>query len=343
MKGQSKLKKKRGKKDTGKLQKYMESVGEYVKGKVGCEEVEDSPGLRFVKKKSRKELRKEKRKLKKAKITNLDGKKILKPSDSKDAEASEQTQQLQKQNDERRETAKKDGTQNLQVNPTQTVVQQPEHSRTQLVSKKRKKKNKLQESRKKALLEANVAEDREIKKLERYLGFNKRKNKKNLPQSFVADGLDYILGVLDPGSSASNVYDSDDDVNLAKENFEKLGNSGSEISEEEETEPLDNCTDKSNEDVSDEDIITEMSDESNNEQEEAEEIEEQSDSDAADAVKESMNEETKGSNTETPESKQTDTSLAGKYVPPHLRHSGDDKRKAELERLKRNVKGLVNR
>ena len=33
----------------------------------------------------------------------------------------------------------------------------------------------------------------------------------------------------------------------------------------------------------------------------------------------------------------------GKYVPPHLRGTGDDKRKAELEKLKRNVKGLINR
>uniref|UniRef100_A0AAR2IUL8 Nucleolar MIF4G domain-containing protein 1 n=1 Tax=Pygocentrus nattereri TaxID=42514 RepID=A0AAR2IUL8_PYGNA len=33
----------------------------------------------------------------------------------------------------------------------------------------------------------------------------------------------------------------------------------------------------------------------------------------------------------------------GKYVPPHLREAADSKRKAELERLKRNLKGLVNR
>uniref|UniRef100_A0A3B4FFC2 Nucleolar MIF4G domain-containing protein 1 n=1 Tax=Pundamilia nyererei TaxID=303518 RepID=A0A3B4FFC2_9CICH len=37
------------------------------------------------------------------------------------------------------------------------------------------------------------------------------------------------------------------------------------------------------------------------------------------------------------------TSTSGKYVPPHLRNMGDDKRKAELEKLKRNVKGLMNR
>ena len=37
------------------------------------------------------------------------------------------------------------------------------------------------------------------------------------------------------------------------------------------------------------------------------------------------------------------SSTPGKYVPPHLRNIGDDKRKAELVKLKRNVKGLLNR
>lgn len=37
------------------------------------------------------------------------------------------------------------------------------------------------------------------------------------------------------------------------------------------------------------------------------------------------------------------SSAEGKYVPPHLRMVNDDKRRAELEKLKRNVKGLVNR
>lgn len=32
-----------------------------------------------------------------------------------------------------------------------------------------------------------------------------------------------------------------------------------------------------------------------------------------------------------------------KYVPPHLREAADSKRKAELERLKRSLKGLINR
>ncbi|CAG04309.1 unnamed protein product, partial [Tetraodon nigroviridis] len=96
-----------------------------------------------------------------------------------------------------------------------------------------KKPNRLQESRKKALLEANEDEDREIKRLERCLGFNKRKNKKNLPQSFVADGLDYILGMLDSGAAAAAGFqdgeEEEDDMDTAREKFQKLGDDESEL------------------------------------------------------------------------------------------------------------------
>lgn len=34
---------------------------------------------------------------------------------------------------------------------------------------------------------------------------------------------------------------------------------------------------------------------------------------------------------------------SGKYIPPQLRGAMDSKRKAELEKLKKSVKGLVNR
>ena len=52
-------------------------------------------------------------------------------------------------------------------------------------------------ARKRALLAANEEEDREIRKLERCLGLNKRRRKGDggsVPLSFARDGLDYILG-----------------------------------------------------------------------------------------------------------------------------------------------------
>lgn len=73
----------------------------------------------------------------------------------------------------------------------------------------KKKKMSKEEARKKALLEANEKEEKEIKKLEKSLRMNKRKNKSSLPQAFTQDGLDYILGVLEPGGSASGLYDEE--------------------------------------------------------------------------------------------------------------------------------------
>uniref|UniRef100_UPI003AAB1C84 nucleolar MIF4G domain-containing protein 1 n=1 Tax=Centroberyx gerrardi TaxID=166262 RepID=UPI003AAB1C84 len=367
MKGQGKWKNTKKKKDNGKLQKYMVSVDEFVQSKGGCDEEEnDHDGLRFVKKKSRKELRKEKRKMKKAKMkSHYEGKKDLSlPLDG--GEDSGITLPADKPQPQKKvkEKAKKEVSKSHQSKSTDAAAEKSENSKTASVSKKGKKVNKLQETRKKALLEANEAEDREIKKLERYLGLNKRKNKKNLPQSFAADGLDYILGVLDSGSAAVGMYDSDDDMDMAKDNFEKLDKSESQMSGEEE-EPEDESADEgSDEDLDsldeenevgedddddDDDDEEDEKDEEMVDEEEAEEEEMEEDedgleeSDVADLASES--EEEAENETDTPDTKTsgTVTSTAGKYVPPHLRDTGDDKRKAELEKLKRHVKGLVNR
>nr|CBN82042.1 Nucleolar MIF4G domain-containing protein 1 [Dicentrarchus labrax] len=219
-----------------------------------------------------------------------------------------------------------------------------------------------------ALLEANEDEDREIKKLERQLGLNKRKNKKSLPQSFVADGLDYILGMLDSGSSAVGMYDDDDEDNMdvAKENFEKLGEKDSQLSDEEPGDEMasegsdedmgsfddENEVDDDDDDDDDDDEMVdeeeaeeeeEMEDElnENNSDDETEgEAEDEAEEDAEDDAEEGAD----TADTKTSDSKsETVDSTAGKYVPPHLRNTGDDERKAELEKLKRNVKGLVNR
>lgn len=211
------------------LQKYMVAVDEFIKSKNGTEEVETDHGMRFVKKKSRKELRKEKRKMKKAKMKSYyEGKKTLDlPLD----DGKESAAPADKQQEKKMEKAKKEVSKTQPSKSSSGPANKSDNSKTPS-SKKGKKINKLQESRKMALMEANEDEDREIKKLERCLGLNKRKNKKSLPQSFVADGLDYILGVLDSGSSAVGMYDDDDDMDMAKENFEKLGENDSQLSDE---------------------------------------------------------------------------------------------------------------
>lgn len=293
MKGQGKWKNAKRKKDSGKLQKYRLSVDDFVQSNGGCDAVEDDRGLRFVKKKSRKELRKEKRHLKKAKMKcHYEGKKNLDlPHDAGENSgipADKPQQQRKKVKDE----AKKEKTKQIKAAPEKS-----ENPKTQSASKKGKKTTKLQETRKMALLEANEAEDREIKKLERCLGLNKRKNKKTLPQSFADDGLDYILGVLDSGSSAVGVYDNDDDMDTAKENLERLERSDSQMSGEEEETGDEFANESGDEDLGsadeenevDEDDEGEDDDEMVDDEEEGmeEEEEELDESDAADSGDES--------------------------------------------------------
>ncbi|KAK1885543.1 Nucleolar MIF4G domain containing protein 1 [Dissostichus eleginoides] len=174
------------------LEKCLVAVDEFIKKNAGEEDGANDHGLRFVKKKSRKDLRKETRKFKKAKMKNYyEGNKTLIEPPNEELEKHTKKKRLKKK--------KKPKVNNEEVS-TSEATEQPNKSK-----KPSKKVNKLQESRKIALLEANEQEDREIKKLEKCLGLNKRKNKKSLPQSFVTDGLDYILGILDSGSNAEGI------------------------------------------------------------------------------------------------------------------------------------------
>lgn len=291
MKGKGKAKRK-GKKDTGKLQKYMMTVNDFVKSKVGCDETEetvDGSGLRFVKKKNRKEIRKEKRKMKKAKIKNhYEGYKALKASTGDSEEVATLS--------DKQQTKKVIG----KVKKDEPVSQQPKSTPVETASgekaekkgpkkpyKKEKKRNKLEESRKKALLEANIAEDREIKRLERSLGYNKRKNKKKLPQSFADDGLDYILGVLDAGSAASGImHDSDDDMDIAKEKLRTLVDSESEMSGDEEEEQGDDSDEEGSELDRDGDLdaIEEEEDEMDEEEEDGMDEDDESEMDESGGI-----------------------------------------------------------
>lgn len=248
------------KKGNAVLQKYREAVDVFLKSKGGSEEAESDQRLRFVKKKSRKELRKEKRKMKKAKMkSHYEGKNTvsLPPSDEGNPKKGADKHQQPHTQKKKMEKTKKEGSKSHPSEPK-------DKSETPPPSKKGKRVNKLQETRKLALMEANEQEDREIKKLERCLGLNKRKNKKSLPQSFVADGLDYILGVLDSGSSAVGLYEDDDvDMETAKENFKKLDDSqgsgedpeseGEMASEGSDDDGEDEDDDMSNEEEADED------------------------------------------------------------------------------------------
>lgn len=251
MKGKLKQKSKK-QKAKAVLQRYMVAVDEFIKSKPGAEEVEDDRGLRFVKKKSRKELRKEKRKMKKARMKSYyEGKKTAR-SPEKVGEKSLSPADKQQLKKKKTEETKKDVSKVQSSKSSVDPVNQSNSPKT-ATKTSTKKVNKLQESRKKALLEANEDEDREIKRLERCLGFKKRKNKKNLPQSFIADGLDYILGMLDSGMSAAAVYHDNEDMDAAREKFEKLGEDDSQLSggDAEENEMSSEATDEGSFDEND--------------------------------------------------------------------------------------------
>ncbi|XP_029444357.1 nucleolar MIF4G domain-containing protein 1 isoform X2 [Rhinatrema bivittatum] len=177
--------------------------------------------------------------------------------------------------------------------------------------------------RKRALLEANVQEEREIRRLEKSLRLHKRRNKSSLPQSFTRDGLDYILGALEPGASESALYESDEEM----ETVETLGTAGDDPGEEEEEEsdPGGGCGEPEEESDPEEEC-EELENESERE-EAGEELEANRDTDSAGEQKMGQENDTK-------------------YVPPHMRCPAevvDAKKREELERLKKSVKGLLNR
>ncbi|KAL2085597.1 hypothetical protein ACEWY4_018917 [Coilia grayii] len=372
-----------GKKKGGKfnsddrLQRYKTSVQDYVESKAGATETEHDQRFKFVMKKSRKEMRKEKRKMKKAKmrdnhmrhtvstdVTNVQqGKNNSLPTGKK------QDKTLTGEN----QKATEDST------PSRNAGQKKARSKTEkvhvdskdLMAKERKTYQlKLNERNTQALIDANVDEDKEIKRLEKLLGLNKRRNKQTLPQSFAADGLDYILGFLDSGAAGMDDSDDETGADNAKDNLKNQENSESEMSEEEEEEGDDEYDDdeggsleddaheeeddddegeeEGNEDEEEEDDEVEIMDTIEEEDEELEEDEEEDDEmeeDAADESKDGgIKEHSSAEDHSTSDENNKAASLpSGKYIPPHLRAAMDSKRKAELDKLKKSVKGLVNR
>ncbi|XP_033854614.3 nucleolar MIF4G domain-containing protein 1-like [Acipenser ruthenus] len=375
--------KRRVKRDFSKLQKCKLSVEQFLrKEDKSTETGGDEDGchgsmLFSVKRKRRKELRKEKRKNKKAKMKDYyEGKLFkaspgvtvsmvqnkVKPTKPNAIEEREKTAKQAAESSEQQENTadpkQKEKAHHAKEGKRQTLNSQQGSKRiltssTAGDSRKKsvkitssstaqqaafKKITKQQEVRKRALREANVEEEKEIKRLEKYLGMNKRKNKTTLPQSFTADGLDYILGILEPGASASGLYESDEDMDLTKERLEQLGGSESELSEDSQQEgSSDEDEQDSGEYVEEMEVI---------EEEECDEVLDQESGNEEDTVIEGGEAENTaeehGGNTNEKGSEEGST----KYIPPHQRESAetdDAKRRQELERLERNVKGLLNR
>nr|XP_060485408.1 nucleolar MIF4G domain-containing protein 1 [Panthera onca] len=202
-------------------------------------------------------------------------------------------------------------------------------------------------ARKRALLAANEEEDREIRKLERCLGLNKRRRKGDggsVPLSFARDGLDYILGALGSGRTGGSYEGS------SEEEEEDVGQTVPESDLESDTE--DEREEEEEEEEEEEKNKVEAG--AHSEQDDVEDIKPKKAAEGRakwkrDKKRVRFAEETSENSSEDAGTDATDQSVCendGKYVPPHVRPAEETvsgQKKEGLERLKRHVQGLINR
>ncbi|XP_037985452.1 nucleolar MIF4G domain-containing protein 1 [Motacilla alba alba] len=191
-------------------------------------------------------------------------------------------------------------------------------------------------ARKRALLEANEEEEKEIRRLERQLGLGKRRKKQEgpaaerLPQSFLRDGLGYVLGALGTRAGLSQLCESSDDEERQET---EPGPRGRPPGKEEHGED--------EEDGEDEEAQEDASDPS-----EADDEEGHWESESSSPEDGGGPEASEPSSEEEEEEAENDNHGATKYVPPQIRkvqETLDDKKREELGRLKKMVNGLINR
>ncbi|KAM6134785.1 nucleolar MIF4G domain-containing protein 1 [Pterocles gutturalis] len=188
-------------------------------------------------------------------------------------------------------------------------------------------------ARKRGLLEANEEEEKEIRRLERWLGFGKRRKKQEgaaaekLPQSFLRDGLGYVLGALGSQAGLSGLCESSDEEEAPAppegQPGRRQGRSVLEEDEEEDEEEQEDASDPSEGDDGEEQWESESSSPEDGGVPEASEPPE-----------------------EEEEEEENHNQSAAKYVPPQVRkvqETLDDKKREELGRLKKMVNGLINR
>ncbi|XP_025147728.3 nucleolar MIF4G domain-containing protein 1 isoform X1 [Bubalus bubalis] len=202
-------------------------------------------------------------------------------------------------------------------------------------------------ARKRALLAANEEEDREIRKLERRLGLNKRRKKgdgsSSVPLSFARDGLDYVLEALGSGES-SGLCES------GSEAEEGAGPTppGSELDTDAEDGWEEQDLERSSGQAAEDAWSEEEGDQDDAEEEARGALGTAKEEGGRKRVRFAEDEE----RSETPsEAVRTDDQQSlgengGKYVPPHVRRveeTEDAQKKEELERLKKQVTGLINR
>ncbi|XP_048367432.1 nucleolar MIF4G domain-containing protein 1 isoform X2 [Sphaerodactylus townsendi] len=301
----------RGKKQAGRLQKLGMAVREFVEAAGGSA----SPGAllqqqppKWSGRRNRRELKREKRKLKR-------GRRRLLLSGKEAAEARSDRPPCPASGDREQRPPK-----------TKKAPQPPTPEKRVPAAEGRPARPSPAPSatsltRKRALLEANEAEEREIRRLERQLGLSKRRKKQagqgeaSLPQSFSRDGLGYVLGALGSGAAFSGLYESSE---------------GEEDAEEEE-EVVEGRSEEEEEGLSSQE----------------EEMEDEGDAlateeDAGCSEESSVEEEGQAEEGESPEALSPGSPREEKEM-RRSEETVDVKKREELERLKKTLKGLVNR
>ncbi|XP_042658121.1 nucleolar MIF4G domain-containing protein 1 isoform X2 [Tyto alba] len=182
-------------------------------------------------------------------------------------------------------------------------------------------------ARKRALLQANEEEEKEIRRLERRLGLGKRRKKQEgaaaekLPQSFLRDGLGYVLGALGSRAGLSELCESsEEEAEEAPGRREGQPEPESEKDSEDASDPCEGG-----------DVEGQWESESS------------SSSLGGGGVPEASE---PPSEEEEEEEEENHNHRATKYVPPQVRkaqETQDDKKREELGRLKKMVNGLINR
>ena len=231
---------------------------------------------------------------------------------------------------------------------------QSDHDKVKRDMKELQRQQKKQ--RKKQLSLANEAEEKNIKALEKNLGMKRRKSK-NLPKSFLDDGLDYLLDACDSTKIANFEKEEMDDEVENSDILEEL-----ELMEEEDelNQGTDDDEDKSSDNNSDNN--DDYDDHEMNEDEDVEsdvDAEDDNIEDADDIVLEEgdaakeeefwediygRKRDTKG-NLVTQESQNMEEPLKSKYIPPAMRAKlgSSEEKSVILERLSKKIKGLLNR
>ncbi|XP_050771824.1 nucleolar MIF4G domain-containing protein 1 [Gymnogyps californianus] len=179
-------------------------------------------------------------------------------------------------------------------------------------------------ARKRALLEANEEEEKEIRRLERRLGLGKRRKKQEgsaaekLPQSFLRDGLGYVLGALGARAGLSRLCESSDEEEAP------AGPREGQPGPEEDEEEAEDASDPS----------------------EGDDVEGQWESECSSSSPEDSGVPEASEPPGEEEEEKSHNHSATKYVPPQVRKAEetlDDKKREELGRLKKMVNGLINR